>query len=279
MIALCLVELCKSNVILRLKVLVQHKKNLKKALLVFAMVSVGGSSAIVMGEYVVSYTTGGGTISDAELSMSPAHYLMMGWNEGSGGGYSLDDVNFSTGIENYDERVKENLKIFSTRVQEMGPVGVGRQIFRKILSTYGDGTGSWGKEGGWVSEIYGTSQPIQAFYGINTDSPSAYTYVAQVLWLFILCGIVFQWLSPKPPLSMYMVNITLLGQGLFLILFECRARYLIQFWPYFVLAAIFGWRAFARKCCHMCATCSCRRKTCLIVTKGKQLNAFDCFRR
>lgn len=208
----------------------------------------GAGVGSLLGTQLKAYSVRTGTVSDTELSMSAAHYLMMGWNPEDAGGYSYNDVEFSTAIPTYDERADKNLEVFFQRIQEMGPGGVVRQLVSKTLSNYADGSGSWKNDGNFFQEIRGENGALQALYGISdTEGISPYEYAAQLLWAFILCGLVLQWLARDFTKASCVVNVALLGQSVFLLLFECRARYFIQFWPYFVLAAILGWQALAKR--------------------------------
>ena len=208
----------------------------------------GAGVGSLLGTQLKAYSVRTGTVSDTELSMSAAHYLMMGWNPEDAGGYSYNDVEFSTAIPTYDERADKNLEVFFQRISEMGPGGVVRQLVSKTLSNYADGSGSWKNDGNFFQETRGENGALQALYGItDKDDISPYEYGAQLLWALILCGLVLQWLARDFTRASCIVNVALLGQSVFLLLFECRARYFIQFWPYFVLAAILGWQALARK--------------------------------
>lgn len=242
-IAIVLVELCSHNWIrvLRCRAL--------PCLALAATVAVGAAIGVGLGSQLKSYTIRGGTISEQELSMSPAHYLMMGWNENTAGGYSYEDVEFSTSIGTYEERADKDLEVFADRIREMGPEGVLWHLTRKTLSNFGDGSGGWKKEGDFFQEIKGSNKTLQAWYGIGEteETASPYECTAQLLWAFILCGLVLQWLARDFTKASCVVNVALLGQSVFLLLFECRARYFIQFWPYFVLAAILGWQALAKR--------------------------------
>lgn len=241
-IALVLVELFSHNWVMQL--CSRTVSCVVLAVTILAGIGVGS----FLGTQLKAYSVRTGTISDAELSMSAAHYLMMGWNEQGAGGYSYDDVEFSTSIETYEERVDKDFEVFTDRIRKMGPGGVVRQLVRKTLSNYADGSGSWKKDGGFFQEIKGENGALQALYGItDKEDISPYEYGAQLLWALILCGLVLQWLARDFTKASCVVNVALLGQSVFLLLFECRARYFIQFWPYFVLAAILGWQALARK--------------------------------
>lgn len=182
-----------------------------------------------------------------EYAMSMAHFLMMGWNEETWGGYCQSDNDFSVSIPSYDERVQKNIDIFTQRIRKMGPGGVVKQVVRKTLSNYSDGTGTYRIEGSYFIEVKGQNEALKQFYGIGFFEPCGYTILAQILWMFILIGLVLQWLDTKKSLQIAVVNITLLGQSLFLILFECRSRYFVQFWPYFTVAAVIGWSNLADK--------------------------------
>lgn len=178
-----------------------------------------------------------------EWSMSPAHYLMMGWNSESGGVYNQEDVNYSLSFSNPEERKQGDLKVFRDRINDLGPFGVVKLGTKKLLSSFADGSGSWRMEGSFFVSIKGTNEVVKSYYGIGNHRPCGYTFVAQLFWVFILLGIVFQWFDKELTPTKCAVNLTLLGQGIFLLLFECRARYLVQFWPLFVLATISGWKA------------------------------------
>lgn len=208
--------------------------------------------ALQCGTLIKNYTLCSGTISDPELSMTPAHYLMMGWDERGAGGYCQLDVDFSTSILDYDSRISANLGTFQKSLKEMGPLGIIDMTIKKTLSNYSDGMGTWGIEGDYFHQIEGDNTLVKSFYGIGSNLPGVYAYLAQLLWMIILCGIVLQWKTQKNQYGNLVVNLTLLGQSIFLLLFECRARYFVQFWPYFAIAATTGWYSFYKylKSCH-----------------------------
>lgn len=211
------------------------------AILAAAVIATGA------GNILKNYTIEGGTISNQELSMSPAHYLMMGWNSNTGGGYSQVDVDFSTSITSYNERVKNNLLVFKERINSMGAAGVLDMVLRKTLSNYSDGTGSWTIDGNYFQQVKGNNSFLISFYGIGNTTSSPYTCFAQLIWMFILCGVVLHCFSRSYDFASLVLRFSLLGQSLFLTIFECRSRYFIQFWPYFVIVSILGWRAFKIK--------------------------------
>lgn len=216
---------------------------IKAVLAIFAATIIATS----IGNVLKNYTIESGTISNNDLSMSPAHYLMMGWNSDTGGGYSLADVEFSTSISSYSQRVEQNIDVFKHRINAMGPLGVLNMVIRKTLSNYSDGTGSWALDGSYFQQVKGKNSFLISLYGIGNTAPSPYTYFAQLIWMFILCGVVLQWFSYSYDSASLTIRLSLLGQSLFLLIFECRSRYFVQLYPYFVIASILGWRAFKQE--------------------------------
>lgn len=237
LIAILIVELLKAlqNI--------QQKSFPTRQYLLLVPAVLGVMLAIQCGNFIKAGMLHDGTIVNSELAMSPAHYLMMGWDEEGDGAYWQADVDFSTGISSYDDRVAANLATFRHSVGEMGPSGVLAMLVKKTLSNYSDGMGTWSIEGDYFHDVKGENIAVRALYGIGMDSPGVYAYIAQLLWMLILAGVVLQWFYKNVCSGNLVVTFTLMGQSIFLLLFECRARYFIQFWPYFVMASVTGWYA------------------------------------
>ncbi len=184
---------------------------------------------------------------DEEMAFTPTHYLMMGFNP-EGGGYSGDDVDESFSHPTKQERQEANLRIWRQRVHDAGPLGVAGLLVRKTCTNYADGTMAWACEGGFWGSTPNADSFISKIYGIGEPfSEAPFAPIAQVTWFAILIGVTIACFSQqKRGNQVAVICLTLLFLSLFLMIFECRARYLILYLPCFVIFAALGWRQMAR---------------------------------
>lgn len=61
--------------------------------------------------------------------------------------------------------------------------------------------------------------------------------MAQFVWLFVLSGCALGLLRPRSTNGEAVAVASLLAVSAFLVVFECRARYLFLYAPYFMLVA------------------------------------------
>ena len=181
---------------------------------------------------------------DPQRAFSATHYLMMGANEADGGGYSGTDVRLSWSYPTQSERTSAELDEWKRRLGQMGPAGTIRLLARKICTNFADGTLAWRKEGDFFMEVTGASDVIRWWLGVepNYTTVPPYSFVAQPLWLLVLLGCIACALVRRPdPVTVAML-LSVAMLSVFLAIFECRARYLYLYLPYFCLLACLGWR-------------------------------------
>lgn len=204
----------------------------------------------------------------AEESFGPAHYIMMGLNSESDGGFSADDFHFTANIRQKDERNAADLAEAGRRVKEMGPGGFLSHLARKDMVIFGDGTFAWGEEGGFYKEKPGLAgSPISDFLKsvYYTDEEGklfpAYSTAMQAIWLWVLffataAGILSlrgAKLRRDAPAaersenravpaaeSVSTLMLAAAGIGIFELIFEARARYLYIYAPVFCILAVSG---------------------------------------
>lgn len=137
---------------------------------------------------------------DDERATSAAHYLMMGANPDRFGSFDFDDYAFSRQIDSYDERQKENTRVFFERLGAFGPLGYVEFLGKKLLITFDDGTFNVGGEGqslppenGHVlpNPYGGLSGVVRAAYYFDCDTPSPLKELEQVVWLSVLMSLPF----------------------------------------------------------------------------------------
>lgn len=172
--------------------------------------------------------------------MTMTHYFMMGLCEKSEGVYNYDDVKISQSFPDVESRQKGNLQEAKERLKDFGVLGYAKHLVKKNINNYNDGSFGWMREGNFFFEIYEDNSPIAGFlrsFYYNGGSRVQFFMVSQqILWLTVLLGAIFNIFKSKT--NQYAVNLTalsLLGVSIFLLLFECRARYLFLFSPLFVI--------------------------------------------
>lgn len=177
---------------------------------------------------------------DGVSQVGAAHYLMMGHNEAAEGGFSGEDYEFSKSFASPQERKTADLQRFSERLQQMGPSGAMTLYGKKLAKIYSNGSFFWFGEGSFVST--GQRDTVLAkFFGIG-NKVIPYVPLAQLMWYCILLGCVFSCFLPmRGKISIQAMCLSIIALTLFLMLFEARARYLLQMSPYFVVLSVLGW--------------------------------------
>lgn len=179
---------------------------------------------------------------DGSKAFSATHFLMMGFNPQTRGVYSLEDVQLSDAQPNPRARRDKNLSVFKERLENAGFGQTLMLLGDKVCTNYADGTFAWKVEGNFVVHTSRDNTLIKKIYGIkNEDVPFAPIF--QVIWFAVLLGALICVLK-RGYAGKYvnMMGFSLLFLSGFLTLFECRARYLFLYSPYFILLAVVGWQ-------------------------------------
>ena len=217
---------------------------------VFGIVLALGAGQLVKGNYF--------TINE-NASYGMTHFLAMGINPERKGVYSLEENELSGSIADPDERRAAQLALWKEHLSELGPIGVAKIWFQKNLTNYADGTFAWKMEGGFIQEITGDSPAVKSWLGLAADgeagsSSTAYGWCCQILWIAVLIGCAVsarrraRYLGMSGPNETMrstnhvcaVIALALVFLSGFLLIFECRARYLFLFSPFYVLLAIDG---------------------------------------
>lgn len=205
---------------------------------------------------------------DSNRTFGITHFLMMGTNPTSFGSFSYDDVVLSFTCANASERTAVNLSTWKSRLADLGARGYIVLLGRKSLSNYMDGSFGWNNEGDFVKEIIGDNEYLLRWFGIKSPSENTsentsesasnsqrtlsiepFSYLAQILWFITIFGVLAcpykqqnsharnAWISQSTNCMM----IAILMLSMFLMIFECRARYLFLYTPLFVILAMSGY--------------------------------------
>lgn len=193
---------------------------------------------------------------DQRRSLGLAHYLMIGSNYESNGRWTEEDYALSSSIDEPQERAAKNIEIWQERLTTLGPAGAVKLFLRKTLNNYLDGTFWWEGEGLFYREVVGESAAIKDFFNIgyeknwiagSTQNPTPYFTIAQAVWFATLLGCIAGALRRRPTNAECAAYASIFAVSIFLVVFECRARYLFLYAPYFTLLAVLGWQELGRR--------------------------------
>ena len=179
------------------------------------------------------------------------HYFMMGLGDENDGVYDENDVNFSREYNTNAQRNHANLVEAGKRIKDYGVVGLLKHTVKKALVNFNDGTFAWGNEGGF----YGILLPIpnnpitnfvRSFYMENASNGWWFDNISQLIWIITLVGVVgniavFRRLKDGFDKYSLVAYTAMIGIGMFVMLFEARARYLYTFIPFFVMMSVKGY--------------------------------------
>lgn len=183
---------------------------------------------------------------DKEEAFGPAHFVMMGLNPETNGGFLEGDVEY-TYSQSADKRTQADIEMIRQRLENYGPTGLLEHLKKKLLSNYGDGTWAWGAEGGFYTEILenknqGMSPFFKSIYYYEGDRYTYFCSYSQMVWLLLLSGGFFAFLFRKKDWGRkgFIIMLSLVGLTLFELIFEARARYLYCYVPLYLLLGSWG---------------------------------------
>ena len=242
LIALIIVKICTHA-----KKVFNKQVPLKQLICLFFCIILTTGCAVGVYRIVLSQNK---TELDKQDSKTITHYLMMGLNPETEGVFSADDVYFSIAFPDIESRQKANLEIAKSRLQSMGIKGTLKLLIKKNIANYDDGTFNWAGEGAFFIEVPEkdslAAKTLRSFYYTQYAEGQGTHYqvfatIEQSIWFMILISIGFCILRGKSNnATENLVALSLLGVSIFLLIFECRSRYLFMFTPLFLILASSG---------------------------------------
>ncbi len=182
---------------------------------------------------------------DEERRMGISHYLMLGVNEKSLGGFSDEDLEFSEQIYDKENRTKAELIEFKRRISNMGVIGYANFFTRKAAKNFCDGTFGWGNDESFYTEVYPSRGEVSDllrswYYGYGKLYPYN-AVIRQCLWLFVLVTIPLSVLTKGAfDVKKKVLGLSILGFMLYLQIFESHARYVFVFVPLYLIMSVAG---------------------------------------
>lgn len=187
-----------------------------------------------------------GFTPDENKSFTPFHYLMMGMNIESGGGYNQWDANFSASAPDVSTRNKQDFDEAMRRIDEMGAKRFISFMGQKILTNFNDGSFAWGFEGEfywYIQERDNFLAPIlRSYYYEDGSHYQLFQIVTQGVWFIVLVCLTFSIISIfySTDYRYVTVRLCVLAISVFLLIFEARARYLYLYSPLIYISAALG---------------------------------------
>ena len=190
-------------------------------------------------------------VKDNEFPVT--HYFMLGMNDETYGVFDGGDWNFTVSIPTYEEKVQKNFDEAIKRIKNRGVVGNIKFFLTKNMVNYDNGTFSWAYEGDFFKQMKEKEDKLSLFlrdvYYPEGQYYKGYAVVCQGIWLMMLVGCLGLYWSPER--SKYIVPVlAIIGQTIFLLLFEARARYLFLYTPIYVLLGAQGLRYIYASVCN-----------------------------
>lgn len=227
----------------------KRKKELGILLLSCLIFSCAGQGVLVLAQHHLSFRL------DAEQNLPPDHFIMMGLNTATRGGFSPEDHEFSVGIPAYEERKQYIREEIRNRWNQMTISQRGEHYLTKLIYIMNNGTFSWGDEGIFFDSVPEHDNPVNDVYSdIFYPEGKYFTFYcefAQVIWMQILLGIVLLFFDlRKKARRKAFLMVVLCGLLTFLMLFEARARYLILYLPAFLILSLHGYEGIFSKICE-----------------------------
>lgn len=217
---------------------VQWKKGLIAVM--FACAGLVCSSALIE-----QATHSMGFALDAEREMGIPHYLMLGANVNSWGGYSDEDLAFGNEYSSKELRNDAELEEFKSRLKNMGVYGYAELFAHKAAKNFLDGTYSWRSADSFYVEIYPSRGKISDtlrswYYGFGALYPYN-ALIRQLLWIGLLILTPFAAFTKRElTTTEKALVLSVLGVMLYLQIFESQARYVMVFVPLYLILAFVG---------------------------------------
>ncbi len=185
-----------------------------------------------------------------ENEIPMTYFLMMGLYDEDGlfGAYHGEDVDATRAIAGKREKTEYHLTVIRQRLADYGVAGFLKHLYQKYVWITTDGTFFYGGEGHFHRDIpkeeTGLRGLLQNFTYCETPFyQQFYGQYLHALWAFLLLGNIGLAVSSLRRRGMgmeFVMQLSLFGLFLFLMLFEARSRYLFLYLPFFVLLASRG---------------------------------------
>lgn len=170
------------------------------------------------------------------------HFIMMGLPEV--GNYNWYDVEYTLSYKTKKEKISANIKLIKERLNDYGISGFANHIINKSRWITSEGYFYYGLEGNFANfDLSKKSNILSNIYYTNGEHYDWYLLFTQSTWVILmigLCANILGTIKNKLDTNFTIVNMTIFGIFLFLLIFEGRSRYFILYLPFFCISSING---------------------------------------
>lgn len=223
------------------------------------LIGIGVAVAVILLTKALSYRIINYKVND-NVVMPMGHYLLLGSNYNMAGQYNGFDDDYTCSFASKSEKSKADIQLVIERYKEMFPLQYIKHVCNKTYLNYANGVLGWGKEAGFVKELYENDSAIgsalRSYYYVGGENIlraenafpeggenfSIFANISQIIWYIVLILCFLQSIRlcflKKAKLELEDVSIiagiTIFGIFVFLTLFETNARYLFSMLPVFI---------------------------------------------
>lgn len=170
------------------------------------------------------------------------HWVMMGLNEESYGGFSRPDEGFTKSFPTKEEKAEANIEEIKNRLSQMGVAGVLRQSVVKLFRVW-----AMSDDDSMPKSLYAHDFPVlyQYFMGESNGWYLIFMQAFRVCIFVFLCVSVFCQLGRKRCDEQFLFALTFLGAVVFFLIWEANRKYNICFMGVYLLLMADGIHIFS----------------------------------
>lgn len=166
--------------------------------------------------------------------MPTIHWVMMGMV--GDGGFNKDEFRYTISFKSYDEKIAADKERIKEHINNYDLKGFSDHIRKKTAFTWSDG-----KYYSYHHLKSAENKPLRYFVN-NGKKFGALCSAIHFSMLFLMLISFLHGFTKRHIDLMFMIRMLVFGLGLFLLIWETRSRYLINFVPLFVLVSADGMR-------------------------------------
>lgn len=190
----------------------------KTALVVFVAILMTCAVKILLDRHVQK--------GEEDRSLPATHWVMMGLNEESGGGFNRADLEFSDQFPTKAQKQVANLREIKRRLLDMGVFGGARQVHRKMVRVWAQGSDTCFEKAMYASDFPAL---YERFMGKDSTWFRIYMQGFRGATFWFICISLLALLLRKNRKEMFVYALTLLGCISFFLLWEANTKYNICF--------------------------------------------------
>ncbi len=181
------------------------------------------------------------------------HWIMMGLNERTGGGFAGEDVAYTKSFEGVEAKKKADVKRLRERVSEMGPSRLLLHGFVKLARVW-----AMGDDDSLKKSSYAHDYPLlyERFMGSGNGWFIVYMQAFRMAVYILLLISVLRQMRQGDCKELFLYTLTFLGAVLFFLIWEANMKYNICFMGVYLLLMADGTEAFRHQIC----LCKIRKK-------------------